>query len=239
MRQAVVIIHGIGEQRPMQTLRAFVAGVLGEGESDLKKRIFSASRTGFPTRWNSGAFACGSDQRAETDFYELYWQHLMEGTTSRPVLEWALYLLLHPNKLNRRLRVWGVVEIMAAVVIASTVALLVWEPWLAVGLTITVPALWIGQMFLKWLAAGQVERFVVGFAGDAFGRLALGASNYSCCGDVRCLDCDRRGRPGGSHRTRSRPRQDHGEGREWHTRHSQLIETLKGWGVLRGGISVQ
>jgi hypothetical protein len=165
MRQAVVIIHGIGEQRPMQTLRAFVAGVLGESD---QKRIFSK-----PDRISDTLELRRLSVREladETDFYELYWQHLMQGTTSRSVLEWALYLLCHPNKLNRRLRRvwWGVVAILAAVVIALTVAWLVWGPSLAVGLTITVPALWIGLRFLKWLAAGQVERLVVGFAGDAF-----------------------------------------------------------------------
>ena len=59
---------------------------------------------------------------------------------------------------------------MAAVVIALMIASLVWGPSLAVvGPTITVPALLlIVLMFLKWLAAGQVERLVIGFAGDAF-----------------------------------------------------------------------
>jgi hypothetical protein len=178
MRQAVVIIHGIGEQRPMQTLRAFVAGVLGGGESDLtlKKRIFSK-----PDRISDtlelrrlsvrpGKYSDNYELSDETDFYELYWQHLMQGTTSRPVLEWALHLLFHPNKLNSRLRRvwWGVVAIMAAVAIALTVALLVLKPLLAVGLAIIVPALLTGLRFLKWLAVGQVERLVLGFAGDAF-----------------------------------------------------------------------
>src|ERR1700682_300789 len=142
MRQAVVIIHGIGEQRPMQTLRAFVAGVLGEGESDLarKKRIFSKPDrisdtlelrrlSVRPEKYNDN-HQLNDELSDETDFYELYWQHLMQGTTSRPVLEWALYLLIHPNKLNCRLRrVWrGVVAIMAAVAVALTVALLVLKP---------------------------------------------------------------------------------------------------------------
>jgi len=178
MRQAVVIIHGIGEQRPMQTLRAFVAGVLGEDESDLtlEKRIFSK-----PDRISDtlelrrlsvrpGKYGGNYELSDETDFYELYWQHLMQGTTSRPVLEWALYLLFHPNKLNGRLRrVWrGVVAIIAAAAIALAVAMLVLKPLLAVGLAITVPALLIGLRFLEWLAVGQVERLVLGFAGDAF-----------------------------------------------------------------------
>ena len=41
MRQAVVIIHGIGEQRPMETLRAFVAGALGVDRDALKEFVFS------------------------------------------------------------------------------------------------------------------------------------------------------------------------------------------------------
>ena len=41
MRQAVVIVHGIGEQRPMATLRAFVAGALGEDKEALGKFVFS------------------------------------------------------------------------------------------------------------------------------------------------------------------------------------------------------
>ena len=52
-----------------------------------------------PGTYNNGNF----ELRDETDFYELYWQHLMQGTTSRPVLEWALYLLVHPCELNLRL----------------------------------------------------------------------------------------------------------------------------------------
>jgi hypothetical protein len=179
MRQAVVIIHGIGEQRPMQTLRAFVAGVLGEGDVNLplEKHIFSKPDrisdtlelrrlSARPGKYDRSNF----ELRDETDFYELYWQHLMLGTTSRPVLEWALYLLIHPSKLNHRLhRVWcRVVPIMAAVAIALTVTGFVWGPSLAVALTILPPALWIGLRFLEWLAAGQVERLIVGFAGDAF-----------------------------------------------------------------------
>ena len=178
MRQAVVIIHGIGEQRPMETLRAFVAGALGVDRDALKEFVFSKPdriddtlelrRLSVSTKENVKESPL--EKGCETDFYELYWQHLMLGTTSRPVLEWALYLLCHPNRLNHRLHGvwWGVVVIMAAVAIALTVALLVLKPLLAVGLTIAVPALWIGIRFLKWLAVGQVERLVLGFAGDAF-----------------------------------------------------------------------
>lgn len=41
MRQAVIIIHGIGEQRPMETLRAFVAGAFGVEKEALNGFVFS------------------------------------------------------------------------------------------------------------------------------------------------------------------------------------------------------
>jgi hypothetical protein len=182
MRQAVVIIHGIGEQRPMQTLRAFVAGVFGESDLTLKERIFSK-----PDRISDmlelrrlsappGKYGGNYELSDETDFYELYWQHVMQGTTLRPVLEWALYLLCHPKKLNCRLRrVWpcvvGIIALVAVVAIVLTVVLAVlwsWaKPW-AVALTIVVPLLLIGRRVFNWLMVGQVERLVLGFAGDAF-----------------------------------------------------------------------
>ena len=52
------------------------------------------------------------------------------------------------------------------------------------------------------------------------------ASNYLWDGDMRRLDRNGRVRPGGGHRTRSRPRQDDSEGREWHTRGNQLIHAI-------------
>jgi hypothetical protein len=38
MKQAVVLIHGIGEQMPMDTLRSFVGAVLGPGIRDVPVR---------------------------------------------------------------------------------------------------------------------------------------------------------------------------------------------------------
>ena len=118
MRQAVVIIHGIGEQRPMETLRGFVAGVIGIPKLTLADPIFSKpdriSDTLELRRLNVLPGKYGKEfnlsEDSETDFYELYWQHLMQGTGWRPVLEWALYWLFRPLNLNTRLRtLWGVV----------------------------------------------------------------------------------------------------------------------------------
>src|SRR5262245_743156 len=116
MRQAVVIIHGIGEQRPMETLRAFVVGALRvKNKEALDKFVFSK-----PDRIDdtlelrrlsavTKEFVKESDEspleeKCDTDFYEMYWQHLMLDTTWSSVLAWGVELLFC-RKLNDALRV--------------------------------------------------------------------------------------------------------------------------------------
>ena len=94
MRQAVVVIHGIGEQQPMGTIRSFVDAVLpGEGDApnyyskpDQMSELFELRRLQ----------ATGS--RARTDFYEYYWAYNVEGTKLWSVLLWMLRLMLRSPK---------------------------------------------------------------------------------------------------------------------------------------------
>jgi hypothetical protein len=78
MRQAIVLIHGIGEPRPMTTLRAFVEGIV-DGETGQAAVVRSK-----PDRLSESyelrrLVADGTRQRPPTDCYELYWAHHMEG----------------------------------------------------------------------------------------------------------------------------------------------------------------
>jgi hypothetical protein len=90
MRQAVVLIHGIGEQRPMSTVRGFVKAVLGEGTP------------GEPSYWSkpdrmSQSFELRrlrSRGRSSTDFYEYYWAYNLYGTKLRDVLAWLRVTVL-------------------------------------------------------------------------------------------------------------------------------------------------
>ncbi|MBI2741406.1 MAG: hypothetical protein HYX38_33330 [Rhodospirillales bacterium] len=103
-RQAVVIIHGMGEQRPMDTVRDFVKTTWG-GDVVLKARDVAGSqvwnkpdtRTGslelrrITTRKSQpgGAYPAG----VRTDFYELYWADLTGGSTWQQFVGWVRYLL--------------------------------------------------------------------------------------------------------------------------------------------------
>ena len=105
MRQAVVVIHGIGEQRPMSTLRSFVAHVLPASEEN-RSRLFSKPDSMSQTFELRRLTAEQSRRRPATDFYEYYWAHHMEGTKIRHLWPWARAILLRsPTNVPRQLRV--------------------------------------------------------------------------------------------------------------------------------------
>src|SRR5262245_14172248 len=86
--QAVVVIHGMGEQRPMDTIKAFVKAVW---ETDA---VITANDLPHPSQvWSKPDVRTGSlelrrittresipsasfPRRVRTDFYELYWADL-------------------------------------------------------------------------------------------------------------------------------------------------------------------
>lgn len=103
MRQAVVVVHGIGEQRPMATMPAYVDGVVGphdvrfagpdgvSGHLEMRRigvGWFPRFRDGGPSR---------------TDFFELYWAHLLRESELRHVTSWLLSLFSRLHRLPKRM----------------------------------------------------------------------------------------------------------------------------------------
>ncbi len=93
MRQAIVLIHGIGEQRPMDSLRAFVASVLSDesGKAELIRSKPDRLSESYELR---RLVADGTRSRPTTDFFEYYWAHRMEGNRIGHVWPLARLLLL-------------------------------------------------------------------------------------------------------------------------------------------------
>lgn len=88
--QAVVIVHGIGEQRPMETLRRFADAVLPEPAQGGEK-YFSKPDT------LSESFELRKLQnraRPKTHIFEYYWAYKIEGSAIGHVLSWLSNLLL-------------------------------------------------------------------------------------------------------------------------------------------------
>ncbi len=93
-RQAVLLIHGVGEQRPMDTLRGFVQEVWGRntpvhregpGADAVWSKPYTLSENFELRRLTTGVNADG----VRSDFFEFYWAHLMHGTGPGHVLAWA------------------------------------------------------------------------------------------------------------------------------------------------------
>lgn len=117
MKQAVLLIHGIGEQKPMDTLRSFVGALLGQGKGgkdaywskpDPMSELFELRRlqaVGRPT----------------THFYEYYWAYNVEGTKIFAVVRWLIGLIFRSgrNVPASTKALWWLSRTLVAVVVIS------------------------------------------------------------------------------------------------------------------------
>lgn len=136
-RRAVVIIHGIGEQRPTGTLRGFVDGLgLGPAWSkpdrvsdNLELRRMSVYRHGEPA----------------TDLYELYWAHHASPSSPRQVLGWLARLLTRRSAWSGSpaAPALNLLTVLGTAALATAVALAVTTTWrVGVAGWLTAPPFW-------------------------------------------------------------------------------------------------
>lgn len=110
LKQAVVIVHGMGEQRPMETIRSFVETVWS-GDTDLtpaqqkhKRKPDPETGASINKSWIKPNKLAGSDELRLittpadindriTEFYELYWSDVTHGTTVDRLWAWVKGLL--------------------------------------------------------------------------------------------------------------------------------------------------
>lgn len=181
MKQAVVIIHGMGEQIPMETLNSFVETVWTK-DTTLVDSNRPDPNTGGPrtqnTSWakpdhrNSSAelrrVTTEADRNGNyTDFYEFYWAHMMQGNTWEHVFTWIKDLLFRNPATNVPWRVrhaWIALWLMTLIVVGFTI----WgmwpkdepKPWLVVtsalgGMAISA---FVSSVLIKRF--GDVARYV-------------------------------------------------------------------------------
>jgi hypothetical protein len=120
MRQAVLVIHGVGEQKPMETLRSFVSAVLPDVGVFSKPDTISLS-------YELRRLTTKLKPQQATDFFELYWADKVEGTVFRHILQWLRGLLFRiPARVPAHLRaLWFVTWLLLVVIAALIVAIYV------------------------------------------------------------------------------------------------------------------
>jgi hypothetical protein len=123
-RQAVVILHGIGEQRPMETLRNFVLGILGREFQPKGKRAFYSKPDPNAENFELRRYRA-FDQKSDTDYIEFYWQHQMPVAGWAFILSWLWLLMTRPSSaMPKRFRfLWFIAWALAALFAADVV----WE----------------------------------------------------------------------------------------------------------------
>lgn len=183
-RQAVILVHGIGEQRPGELLREFVANVFdgSRGERyhlkpDLVSSLFELRLASVPRV---------DRDRPTTDIYELYWAHLIRDTTVAQVYGWLLRLLLSrdgriPPTLRRLVWIVRILLVAGAAGFAwlATKDVSAWLKTFAGGALVALP----GALTLGWTALR--DQFLVNFAGDAARYLEPRAENIARRQEIR------------------------------------------------------
>jgi len=129
MKQAVLVIHGIGEQRPMDTLRSFARAVWSTDTSLHKDHPNAGAMWSKPYELSEN-FELRRLTTPEniagirTDFFEFYWAHMMSGNKLSHVTAWLRTLLFRsPSTIPQHLVL--TYRALVAVVIA-TVGIACW-----------------------------------------------------------------------------------------------------------------
>lgn len=167
-RQAVLLIHGIGEQRPMDTLRSFVKAVW-KTDDEVKHEHAIAGIYSRPDpiseNFDLRLLTTTSDREGNrTDFYEMYWAHLMKGTQLTHVAAWAKRIVLRrPGSVPRHLRLaWWLVWLLILLVVLLVLGPYLPESWRLITLPGWLAALPAGPLFALLIA--PLLRNVVGDA---------------------------------------------------------------------------
>ena len=97
-RMAFLVIHGIGEQNPFETLDSFVRNFLktlkkNNNGSDIAVKHHVRTRTDNGKEWTENFISLVKSDQPECsiDFYEYYWAYKMEGEiTFQELVEWLI-----------------------------------------------------------------------------------------------------------------------------------------------------
>lgn len=130
-KTAVVVIHGIGEQTPLETLRGFVETVY---QRDRALASLPVDKTGLLNIAIVPDDVTGSAElrrittlkdgpQKRTDFFEFYWADIMDGTPLDMVTGWIRTLLLRsPLQLPRSAKVrwaWAIMWVFAIIILGA------------------------------------------------------------------------------------------------------------------------
>lgn len=191
-RQAVVLIHGIGEQRPMATLRAFVEWLLPAHD---KNRDYYSKPDQISDSFELRRIKLKRlKDWPETDFYEYYWAHQMHGTTVSHVVRW-LGRVLRTTWRHRKseevhwffrsgcrrplLTVFGLAALIALVVVGLAVLIALADGFALVRWLGALGVTSLAVVALGWVWNASRNFVLLDVVGDAARYLDVNPSNVA------------------------------------------------------------
>jgi hypothetical protein len=130
IKQAVVIVHGMGEQRPGDTVNGFVHAGLPPDDQG-RRGYYSRPDTVSNSYEARRLLAPAGPTHLHTEFFEYHWAHLMQGNRLDDL--WPTFrrmLLTWPVRVPSGLRlVW----VLAWALIIGVGLALAWGPWSDIG----------------------------------------------------------------------------------------------------------
>jgi len=183
-KQAVILIHGIGDQRPMDTLRRFVDSVLGKSRVPNQPVYWSKPDTlseSFELRRLQTV-----NRRVTTHFYELYWAHEIQDSKLSDLWSWLKVLLKRRwSDVPKSVRtLWlisrGIVALSFVCLIVITM-LTLFDSWR--------PDFWPDEMpalpFTVPLLLLSIQAIILAYIGDAARYLSPQPRNIGCRHAIR------------------------------------------------------
>lgn len=170
-KQAIVIIHGMGEQRPILTLRGFVEPIARYIRDVLKQArqnedIFWEKPDAISGNYETRKMVMRKGQQLpSTHFYEFYWAHHMRDTKFSHLSEWLKRVVFRkPANVSTRLKpvfylVWSLILI---ILISLIIAIFRFGFTTTFAKTAAVTTSFIGVLVL-----GYLSRILFNYLGDA------------------------------------------------------------------------
>lgn len=124
-RTAVLVVHGMGSQRPLDTVRGIADAVWLEGDETPAnpRRIWThPERSGIDDIDLPVITTSSNERRRRIDFHELYWAHLMSETRAVAVLLWLFELARTGPRLRPSIGAayWAALTFLAALVLSAS-----------------------------------------------------------------------------------------------------------------------
>lgn len=181
-KQAVVLIHGIGEQRPMETLWQLVQTVwINEPRDDGKQRAVYSEPDEVSGLFELRRLSTNENTHGKrTDFFEYYWAHLMHGNRFGHVVTWLMRLAMRkrdqvPDSLVKPWRwlqapLWIGLGLLVFFLAAVAQAALAREWTALLGFAIVAALVWFTTLFAEKLfltpVLGDAARYLSRDPGD-------------------------------------------------------------------------